>query len=102
MSSVALKKSDLRKKKRDSVSKLASILGFFPRNSCGSLIKRNFCPFQEKDDAFYVVDLGDILLKHRKWVSQLPRVEPFYGTYLRSLSLHLRKYVDLCMALSKC
>lgn len=34
---------------------------------------------EEKDDAFYVIDLADILLKHSKWVSQLPRVEPFYA-----------------------
>lgn len=34
---------------------------------------------QDTDDAFYIVDLADVLLKHQKWVSLLPRVEPFYG-----------------------
>lgn len=34
---------------------------------------------EETDDAFYVVELADILLKHKKWVSLLPRVEPFYA-----------------------
>ena len=37
---------------------------------------------QDTDDAFYIVDLADVLLKHQKWVSLLPRVEPFYGWYL--------------------
>ena len=40
--------------------------------------------FQETDDAFYIVELADILLKHKKWVSLLPRVEPFYGRYLNA------------------
>ena len=34
---------------------------------------------KDPDDAFYIVDLADVLLKHKKWVSLLPRVEPFYG-----------------------
>ena len=28
------------------------------------------------------MDLADVLLKHQKWISLLPRVEPFYGWYL--------------------
>lgn len=34
---------------------------------------------EDTDDAFYIVDLADVLLKHQKWVSLLPRVEPFYA-----------------------
>ncbi|EDO44188.1 predicted protein [Nematostella vectensis] len=34
---------------------------------------------EEKDDAFYIVDLADVVLKHKKWVQLLPRVEPFYA-----------------------
>jgi len=34
---------------------------------------------QDKHDAFYVGDLGDIILKYKNWITQLPRVEPFYG-----------------------
>ncbi|CAH1797980.1 unnamed protein product [Owenia fusiformis] len=33
----------------------------------------------ESKDAFYVVDLGDIVKKFAKWKSLLPRVEPFYA-----------------------
>lgn len=40
---------------------------------------------QDTDDAFYIVDLADVLLKHQKWVSLLPRVEPFYGWYLEKI-----------------
>lgn len=34
---------------------------------------------EEKYDAFYVGDMGDIVRKHKLWTSQLPRVEPFYA-----------------------
>lgn len=37
------------------------------------------CDLQEKYDAFFVGDLGDVLRKHKLWASHLPRVEPFYG-----------------------
>lgn len=40
-----------------------------------------FLLFQETDDAFYIVDVADVLLKHKKWVTLLPRVEPFYGKW---------------------
>jgi len=34
---------------------------------------------EEKDDAFFVLDLGDIVRKYEKWRALLPRVEPFYA-----------------------
>lgn len=34
---------------------------------------------EDKDDAYFVVDLGDIVRKHRLWQEQLPRVEPHYA-----------------------
>ena len=39
------------------------------------------------DDAFYIVNLADVLLKHKKWVSLLPRVEPFYGKLIENAEL---------------
>ena len=42
-----------------------------------------FICLQDSDDAFYIVDLADILLKHKKWVSLLSRVEPFYGKFVK-------------------
>lgn len=32
-----------------------------------------------KEDAFYVVNLGDIVSKYLLWHQKLPRIEPFYG-----------------------
>lgn len=32
-----------------------------------------------QEDAFYVMDVGEIVKKHNQWVSQLPRVTPHYG-----------------------
>ncbi|XP_070556890.1 ornithine decarboxylase-like [Ptychodera flava] len=34
---------------------------------------------EETDDAFFVLDLGDIVRKYEKWRVLLPRVEPFYA-----------------------
>lgn len=34
---------------------------------------------EDKDDAFYIGDLGDVVRKHKLWMSQLSRVEPFYA-----------------------
>lgn len=31
------------------------------------------------DDAFYVVDIADIIRKHKTWSTSLPRVKPFYA-----------------------
>ncbi|XP_038057602.1 ornithine decarboxylase-like [Patiria miniata] len=34
---------------------------------------------EDSDDAFFIGDLGDVVAKHRKWISSLPRVDPFYA-----------------------
>jgi ornithine decarboxylase len=34
---------------------------------------------EDPDDAFFIGDLGDIVAKHKKWLTSLPRVEPFYA-----------------------
>ena len=34
---------------------------------------------EDKDDAFFVADLGDIVRKFKLWKKELPRVEPFYA-----------------------
>lgn len=34
---------------------------------------------EDPDDAFFIGDLGDIIQKHRKWLRNLPRVEPHYA-----------------------
>jgi len=44
--------------------------------------KIKFCLDQnneERNDAFFVGDMGDIVRKHKIWTNQLPRVEPFYA-----------------------
>lgn len=44
--------------------------------------KIKFCLDQqneERNDAFFVGDMGDIVRKHKIWTAQLPRVEPFYA-----------------------
>ncbi|XP_071807591.1 ornithine decarboxylase-like [Asterias amurensis] len=34
---------------------------------------------EDPDDAFFIGDLGDVVVKHQKWLKSLPRVEPFYA-----------------------
>jgi len=33
----------------------------------------------DKDDAFFVADLSDVVRKHKLWTQQLPRVHPYYA-----------------------
>jgi len=35
-----------------------------------------------QEEAFYVLDVGDIVRKHKDWMLKLPRVEPHYGKCL--------------------
>lgn len=35
--------------------------------------------FQDKEDPFYMVDVGRLLLLHEKWEESLPSVHPFYA-----------------------
>ena len=32
-----------------------------------------------QEEAFYVLDVNDIVRKHEEWKLKLPRVTPFYG-----------------------
>lgn len=41
--------------------------------------KINCAGREDKDDAFFVADLSDVVRKYKLWVSQLPRVKPFYA-----------------------
>ncbi|XP_046466222.1 ornithine decarboxylase 2-like isoform X1 [Neodiprion pinetum] len=47
----------------------------------------------EQEDAFYVLDVGDVVEQHRKWLSTIPRVEPHFaikcnpnGTVIKTLA----------------
>ena len=35
--------------------------------------------FQDKEDPFYMVDVGRLLLLHERWEESLPSVHPFYA-----------------------
>ena len=32
-----------------------------------------------QEEAFYVLDVGDLIRKHKDWKLKMPRVAPFYG-----------------------
>lgn len=39
---------------------------------------------KKQEDAFYVVDLQDIIVKHYRWINCLPRVTPYYAVKCNS------------------
>jgi ornithine decarboxylase len=39
----------------------------------------------EGDRAFFVVDLGEVYKQHRRWKTELPQVQPYYGSSILSL-----------------
>lgn len=45
----------------------------------GSVIAKRIKAGGGEHDAFFVADIGDVINKYKKWVSALPRVEPFYA-----------------------
>ncbi|XP_075222924.1 ornithine decarboxylase-like isoform X2 [Lycorma delicatula] len=42
-------------------------------------VLRNIIETGIQEDAFYVLDVGDIVKKHKEWKIKMPRVEPFYA-----------------------
>ncbi|XP_047369992.1 ornithine decarboxylase 1-like [Vespa velutina] len=34
---------------------------------------------RDQEDAFYILDLGDIIKKHQDWIKKMPRVVPYYA-----------------------
>jgi ornithine decarboxylase len=32
-----------------------------------------------QEDPFYVMDVGEVVARYRRWKELMPRVEPFYG-----------------------
>lgn len=50
-------------------------------NHISSVIKKKISDTtqEEKEDAFFVANLSDVVLKHKLWTEQLPRVKPFYA-----------------------
>lgn len=41
-----------------------------------SIIDKN-----NQEDAFYILDIEDIIKQHKKWFAMIPRVIPHYGNY---------------------
>ena len=46
---------------------------------CYVLLSVLFLWLQDKEDPFYMVDLGRLLLLHDTWQQSLPGVQPFYA-----------------------
>lgn len=48
-----------------------------------------------KEDPFYVVDIQDILKKHKTWLLNMPRVKPFYAVKCNSSPIVLELLASL-------
>ncbi|ORX41506.1 hypothetical protein BCR32DRAFT_298730 [Anaeromyces robustus] len=48
-------------------------------NSVNDVIKQHIQEQNDDEDPFLVCDIGQIVRQHIKWVTNLPRVEPFYA-----------------------
>lgn len=46
-------------------------------------------------DAFFLIDIGDVYRKHKKWQLMLPRIEPFYAIKCNSDPVILQALVSL-------
>jgi len=49
----------------------------------------------EKEEAFYVVDLGTVVKKYQQWAALLPRVKPFYAVKCNSNPAIVRTLASL-------
>lgn len=48
-----------------------------------------------QEDPFYVLDLGDVVAKYKKWREVMPRVEPFYAVKCNDSPMMLRTLAAL-------
>ncbi|XP_039902783.1 ornithine decarboxylase-like [Simochromis diagramma] len=51
--------------------------------------------FQGKDEPFHVLNLDDILEKHNRWITRLPRVKPFYAVKCNNTPAVIRMLIAL-------
>lgn len=48
-------------------------------------IMRKIINNQNQEDAFYILDVGNIIQKHKEWIKKIPRVIPHYGMIFQIL-----------------
>jgi ornithine decarboxylase len=58
-------------------------------------IVRNTIINGNSEEAFYVVDIQDILRKHKNWLLKMPRVQPFYAVKCNSTPIVLELLASL-------
>lgn len=49
-----------------------------------------------QEEAFYILDLGDVVRKHKEWKLKLPRVQPFYGKLSNPRSFRVLVWPESC------
>lgn len=49
-----------------------------------------------QEEAFYVLDIGDIVRKHQIWKEKLPRVQPYYGNLSFTIKMRHTDVIYVC------
>ena len=65
------------------MSKMFSLkdLRIFDDEMSNADIVKNIISSENQDDAFHILDVNDIVTKHTLWLSKIPQVIPYFGTF---------------------
>jgi len=47
-----------------------------------TIIKNIITNIEDQERAFYIADIGNVLRKHQEWITKMPKVIPYFGTYI--------------------
>lgn len=75
--------------------KITVLEKLFNQNPSVDDIIRDTISKKKNEDAFYVIDVNDILRKHKNWLLNMPRVRPFYAVKCNSCPIVLEMLSSL-------
>lgn len=45
-------------------------------------IIKNITNIEDRERAFYIADIGNVIQKHQEWITKIPKVIPHFGTHI--------------------
>jgi len=54
-------------------------------------IIRTIIKIEDREKAFYIADIGNVIRRHEEWISKMPRVIPHFGTCITFFAFILAK-----------
>jgi len=64
-------------------------------HSVQDVIRSHILEDEDNEDPFFVCDIGQIVRQHVKWITNLPRIEPFYAVKCNGDPLLLKTLVSM-------